>query len=297
MLFDKFLKIVENNTAFFDDYFGLDSLNFINDINLFVFEQLPHSLPNEIENYEFINQYFQLPFPSIAIEDKAGLMLILDTHEDQKGLNNKRIVIELISSHAPSDAYNPNMINISDNDIRYKQDEIVQIHMGMVNSLEYLDASTHKLNNFFEYGYNVDKDCKIERFLEAKDSIDPLRKNLFEHTSKVFTTNIIASFEELFYFNHPKNFILEELPLKKRKKPKKALRSHEKSIFTMLTPDKIRSKIGINNSGEGKKKKPHERRRHFRRKKSGGFTPVKACWVGDSEKIIGNKMYKVRLDI
>ena len=131
--------------------------------------------------------------------------------------------------------------------------------------------------------------------------------------------------------NNMDNFILESTPVKvrnqKNKKPgKKIPRSHQRSIYTLLAPRKIRRILGTQqeSTGTGSKKGEHARRRHWRylSKKRYRFdergmpiepkvipagprkgqlyykkVDVPAQWIGASEKQIGQTFYRVCLDI
>ena len=110
----------------------------------------------------------------------------------------------------------------------------------------------------------------------------------------------------------PKNFILEETPKGHEKlaaKGKKSLRVHQRPLYTILRPNEIRKKLGLKDPTKEKSSSgsrtvtPHERRRHPRRLtvesgyKENRVIIIEACWVGSSEAVIGNKRYKVRLDV
>ncbi|MCP4180127.1 MAG: hypothetical protein GY756_20375, partial [bacterium] len=129
-------------------------------------------------------------------------------------------------------------------------------------------------------------------------------KENYELGRDALLRNVATALQELIYFSGAKRFILETSPKKKRKNPKKALRSHERETYTMLLPSEIREKMGIDQVKSGTKVTPHERRRHLRvlraeswGDRQGDVVNVKASWVGKSENIVGKKIYKVRLDI
>lgn len=116
---------------------------------------------------------------------------------------------------------------------------------------------------------------------------------------------------KLFLMLDSRNFILEEQPKKIRKATKKKgawkfPRAHERSIFTILRPRIIREKIGLPSLAKGQEgvKTPHERRGHWRTYRDDRFVNkqgkrqwIDATWVGHAEAQIGNKFYKVRLDL
>ena len=132
--------------------------------------------------------------------------------------------------------------------------------------------------------------------------------------AKEFTVNLVenisAVVDQVMWINQPDAFILEDAPLK-NKAPRsgsypRVWRSHERDIYTILTPDVIRKKLGLAEpTGDSRKgMTPHDRRRHFRTFYSDRFVlmrgktiVIEACWVGPQEKIIGQHKYKVRVDL
>lgn len=130
-----------------------------------------------------------------------------------------------------------------------------------------------------------------------------------EDKRKQEVTNVFGVWFRIFtsLVNTDKHFVLEEAPkgYVETPKPKKILREHQRPKYTVLAPMAIRRKLGIAPAeAEGHKSPaPHERRRHKRRlRKSSGYKEdrdiiIEATWVGVSEVAVGNKVYKVRLDI
>ena len=140
-----------------------------------------------------------------------------------------------------------------------------------------------------------------------------------------------AMMKLLNHVNKPENFILETTPVKtnkKGKKSKKIPRTHDRPIYTILQPFKIREQMHLPQVGgtgeKGSKKKPYECRRHtrflsdkkYRFDKVTGEelplkvipygprmgelyykeTPIPAYWVGLKENIVKGKRYRVILD-
>ncbi|MBU1194027.1 MAG: hypothetical protein KKE62_01660 [Proteobacteria bacterium] len=105
------------------------------------------------------------------------------------------------------------------------------------------------------------------------------------------------------------NFILETTPKKVRKpKPGKVPRSHERPYYTLLTPKKIRKKLNLEDptseTGSHSSPAPHERRGHWRTYRDERYKNMRGkrqwigpVWIGASEAKVGNKIYKVRLDL
>lgn len=128
-----------------------------------------------------------------------------------------------------------------------------------------------------------------------------------ESKRKQEVTNVFGVWFRIFtsLVNTDKHFVLEETPkgYVEISKPKKILREHQRPKYTVLAPMAIRQKLGIADAYSHKSPAPHERRRHKRRlRKSSGYKEdrdiiIEATWVGVSEVSVGNKVYKVRLDI
>jgi len=103
---------------------------------------------------------------------------------------------------------------------------------------------------------------------------------------------------------HPKQFVFEEGPVDiPHRKGKKIKRSHQRPKYTVLNPYEIRTILQVHNE-TGRIVSGHDRRgfertyRHPKYKKMQGKKQwIDPVWVGPSSKTIGNKIYKVRLDI
>ena len=121
--------------------------------------------------------------------------------------------------------------------------------------------------------------------------------------------NPITAYEELIMLSNPKYFILEDSPAKEPKQKKgsrKIPRSHQRPLFTYLKPADIRQKLDLEHPGQDQTRNspvPPERRKHLRRlRKESGYKedkviPIKACWIGTSEKMVKGRRYRVRLDL
>ena len=118
-------------------------------------------------------------------------------------------------------------------------------------------------------------------------------------------THLHTAIEEVMTFNTPDRFVLETIPSKRKRAKGRIERSDSRPTYTLLRPDAIRRTMGISsNAKEGFKKRPHERRRHFRTYKSDRYKSAKgktvvipATWIGPSEAEIGNKRYRVCLEV
>ena len=73
----------------------------LREARLFVFPARPHDvLPrsHSEEEIEFLRESFFLPFPTIAVEDKASCLIIQDFDKDTRGIEQPRRFIEIMSS-------------------------------------------------------------------------------------------------------------------------------------------------------------------------------------------------------
>ena len=125
--------------------------------------------------------------------------------------------------------------------------------------------------------------------------------------------------------NTPENFILEKSPAKQQRTGKKIPRSHQRPEYTLLSPARIREKMGLPQvpAGTRASPRPHDVRKHekwlsakrYRFDKRGmPIEPmviprgprkgelyykhkiIEAHWSGPSENRVGNKIYRVILD-
>lgn len=120
-------------------------------------------------------------------------------------------------------------------------------------------------------------------------------------------SNVILGICRILYLNTAERFVLEKIPMNIRihNNAKKITRSDDRPKYTILTPHEIRQKLRMpEHIHQGGTKIPHERRRHPRKLRSDKFVNkqgetiiIPATWVGDREKIIGNKRYVVRTDL
>lgn len=106
--------------------------------------------------------------------------------------------------------------------------------------------------------------------------------------------------------NLPSRFVMEVSPAKPVKQGPKLLRQHERSRFVLLTPTEIRKRYirAGDPAYTGRHVGAHSRRAHWRTLSSDRYVNAKgtrlhipATWVGPSEAVVGNKRYKVRLDL
>ena len=265
MLFDWLIKIVERDHP--------QLIKMVDDCKIFDFYNTKIDPYEKMSHDEYIEHF--LPFNNLAIEDETLIIL--------SGKTNIENVITI---------------------------------MRMPKSKKILFT----LGEFFCFDTKTEKltfDFKIKMRLQYFENkiIDFIPKDI---ANTLFETGFNQGMYKIKCINSPQRFILEERPLK-IKKSKKLLRTYQRPKYTILSPTAIREKLKIANP-TGKNKIPHERRRHIRflRDKKYSFdsngmpiipqicpngfpyyktTIIPPTWVGQKEKIIKNKIYKVRLDI
>ena len=200
----------------------------------------------------------------------------------------------------------------------------------------YYNARTEHPGSPGEYGMIMDGTVTKSYICSKRNCYDMTKdgseKDQRDHQSRVLR-NIMVAYQEILYMNRPSHFILRTTNTKtvnSKKKQKKLKRSHQRPLYTILRPDEIRERMGIKNFTDGISQGtrrnltvPFERRRHWRylsndkyRYDQYGYpiepqvipagqrrgelyykrVNVPATWVGTSEKIVGNKRYKVILN-
>lgn len=267
MLFDKLCGIIERHAPQYRKY--------LEEARIFHFEEDFGSITAPSDPYE----KFFLPFRTVAVESSYdySVKIYSDHVKDQVGLTEYRTFIDCgyIPSH-----------------------NIYTLTKGIIGSIQGVQAKRHlKIRFDFAIICNKDRILRDLRMFPDKWSGD------VEEDAKY---NVMLGITRLIYVNTVHRFVLEEASIKaSTKKSKKIPRSIERPIYTLLTPDQIRRKLGLaDRVHQGGTKTPHERRRHMRILRSDKFVNKKgqaliipATWIGDREKIIGNKRYIVRTDL
>lgn len=303
MIFDKACGIVERYLPELKPIFD--------QAKLFYYDALPEDVIRKKEEpytQEDLD-LFALPFPIVALEDMASLVVFVDHKEDNLGGNHRRMFIDIISTSVP-DSYFAASKKESDRQIIEHTKSIYGDGTIIFCIGEMTDIFLSSDKEQFGIVSRIDKffgASKNEIVADMEFGIEPPPKGMGYST----TQNLVCAIEELLYLNTPKNYIFETTPQNvkhKKKRGKKIVRSHERPIYTFLDLEKTRRLLGhkIDDQGERGSHRspiPHFRRRHLRRlKKESGYKEnkiivVNSSWVGPSEKIENGKKYKVRLDL
>lgn len=311
MIFDKACKVAERAMP--------DLASIINKSKLFWFPGKPHDfLPKELEDkdIEFLSEQFMLPFPTVAIEDVGGMVLLIDKDKEARGINNERYYIDVTSLNTDGSAFQDFS---SETEKMYQdllKDETIKgkdpliITFGAIEGVQFVSK-----DQFYTLG-------RIERltvaFAETKDKniifsdyvgkqFNSLPKDLVTAHLTSALRNAMCAMQEVLYANTPNKFILEETPSTRRiVKRGKILRSGDRAKYTLLSPQKIRKKMRLSDNQLGEKqtrlflgRRAHPRTYHDPRyvNMMGKTVMIPAVWPGENVQIVGNKRYKVMLDL
>ena len=271
---------------------------------IFLFPGRPQDiLPKAYTDEEnaVMRDYFFLPVRIVAVEDAASCVILGDTEKEQRGINGKRFFVDCVAQDTSSDLFDDPQDALD----RWSKDQgsfpgSATISVGYVDQVVPQGPTKLFVHGTVKWIMLADK-RKVHAVFPATEEV--IRGVL---------RNVKAALEEVFYFNNPARCVLETRPAavkppKKRKKKRKLLRSHNRPIYTLLTPKEIREKLMLPQpNGQHAKKRPHDRRRHYRTysddpkqwpKVHGKVIVVPATWVGPSESVRDGKRYKVRLDL
>jgi len=311
MIFDKFCGFVEKYGHHFKK---LDLKEIAREAKLFYLPYIPHEITAQFNFKEMDWDLFHLPYPITAIEDKTSLIILIDQKENQLGISDFRYVIDFSTykygkTHEHYDyRYKDNIDFQSSNFL----DIIIQEKLESLTIGELRHEKVHFDSGKYElYGgiYEAGLSKQKKHFTMAVTLNTPIDMN--QNTPEVemaknTSRNASCAIEELGCIYTSNKFILKTSPTAPQKKGKKIPRSNSRPIFSILSPKEIRETMQIEHPQSDKKRNspvPHERRRHFRRlRKESGYKEdkiivVNATWIGTSEKTIGNKRYKVMLNI
>lgn len=318
MIFDRLCGIAERHLP--------ELRSIIEKTRIFYFDGIAHEVlkdsyknKTDDEMIEIMETFF-LPFPNIAIEDRASCIIILDTNSNQVGLSNKRLWVEALPFNTKPEGFNYN-VNWSENqkkDIaRLQLEKQIIISFGHCFGKD-INQDSMKIAGAIDMMFCGTKE-KLSNYTYGLSN-----KENFAFANKHSIQNVITAFHQVIYFNQPDRFILRESPVKYVKpKNDRLLRTHQRPKYTMLYPDAIRRKLGFRTIDSHVTRIAHERRQHWRYltadrykydmdgneiepkvipagPRRGEFyykkMIVPATWIGPSEAVINNKLYKVMLD-
>lgn len=317
MMFDRLCGIIETHIP--------ELIPMMHKAHLFDLPIIPHEeLPKVFESNtdEFEKEFF-LPFRVTAIEDKVSCIVFADLYKGQIGMSDERFFIECLSLGADHNFFRESLNKSKDH---YKDEyELARSY----HQSGYAVVSTGSIYNMYFktpeefYGEGSVSSSILANKKEIK--FDRLHLGKSEQAVKPPLINAYSAIQEIVYFNQPTNFILEEKPVKQRKRrTDKILRSVDRPKYTILNPFEIRKRMHLPQpQGTHASPIPHERRRHDRWLSDNRFSfnennkpmepkiipygkrkgeiyykhlVVPASWIGPSENTFKNKRYKVILN-
>jgi len=296
MLFDKLCGICEKSLPFLKPI--------LDNTKIFYWPYDPkEDLPKDKRSCMDIDHFF-LPYKVVAIQDATIVLNVLyDLYDDQIGINQPRGFIDFQAGiDSKNDSENLSSICMGTFTIKEKEDKNGCSINGSIIAFYYVFR-----NKIIQI---VQKDVPddFKDFLKTQNIfVKVIPSSQFEVFAHEALKNTMCAVEEMMYFNKPNNFILEERNIKLedkiKGKNKKIVRSGYRPIYTIMKVEEIRKKLDLSVIDEADKRNspiPHERRGHWRvihrSTENERSIKIRACWVGQSEKVIGNKIYKVVLD-
>ena len=311
MLFDKLCGIAENHLK--------QIIPTLRDARIFDFPYIPHEVLEHEPSMDDVNQLrdrFFLPFPVVAIEDKASCVVIWDSIENQEGCGDVRYFAEclpyvikdssafdLTTDGQAKEAMHKQLVGAAS---KIKDaDEAVVVVVGKINKLESATRTKFGWSGSVGLAFVATKD----RIMVSSDTLRTAAGAAgWDAVNEMSIRNASVAVQEILMMNSPDRFILERTTEGVRKAQKKnsslLRRSHERPTYTLLTPTQIRSKISVAQNQTGPIVEGHERRRHFRTLKSDRFVnaqgkilTIPATWVGPHEVTTGKTHYRVCLEM
>jgi len=291
MIFDRLASFVERSRS-------ATMQKVVGDSRLFHFPINAHEvLQKELspDTIRYLQEQFFLPFPVVAVEDNASCVIIQDLAKEPVGLlHHNRCFIDCLSM---DDANLQGFRDYAKH--KYNLSGLSVVNMGVmrvdeVSPTGYLLSTCSDVASFLFSGNDL-----LTWMVLPNDDLEVLRP---------VSQNWMTAIEELMLLNSTDKFILEKSPtVVKHHSPKRIARSHQRPIYTILHPNKIREEMRLPLDGETKGLRhspvPHDRRAHTRTLLSERFTKARgktifipATWIGPSENVVRRHRYRVLLD-
>lgn len=304
MIFDKFCGVVERWLPEYKDL-ALEA-------KVFMFDRPAHTINLQYRKEEI--ELFALPFTITCIEDPATAMIFFDSVENQIGFSSARGFLDIVPIF-DDDNMNEYSRNTPEELQIIEKNRSDLLQLGMTKDTLMIKEGFFINGVWSEKGlvsnYQLIRIIVCDKNKKLVDGLPDVNGSLLKATEST-SRNVMAAIEELLLVNSKKNFVLETTPKNPKTSSKKIPRCHQRPMYSILDARTIRTKMGTLASHEktlqeGRLRNspvPHERRRHPRRLSADGghfkedrVIIIPACWIGESEKVVGNKIYKVRLDI
>lgn len=258
-------------------------------------------LPNEkifAEGADAVSESFFLPFRQTVVEDDEKIVFLEDSEEKQEGLaGSRKYVVAFYHTNADSDK----------NALVFEWGSIES--GAFTNSAGPIESPKWgtRLGISLHGGMLATKKEIIQPLdgFSASDFTDPNSQTIIRNVS----TLVGGALRVIAYFNMPNRFIFEVGPVKPEPDHGAKIKWGEvRPRFTLLTPGEIKRVLGVPDDADVEAeiaRSPHPRRAHKRKfrsdryKASGLFGTsilIPATWVGPSEAVIGQRLYRVHLD-
>lgn len=312
-MFDNMCRMIEK---YYPEFSGM-----LRHARLFSFD-MPRPEESELTVPPEAFNGFYLPFKTTAINFKDSCYIFEDESESQTGIQGSRKIIGILDM---------GLNFASSEEGKESKDYFDSIGVKpftviIANYIGKSDGFDVKLLDHFS------GDKKI-LFYSRNPDLVPVWKKFHEKETYLSMTDALMknSLKMMgFIIQHitaPETFILETKTIQGPvSKLKKIPRAHQRPLYTILHPHKIREQMRLPHpgpTGTGKSKAPHERRRHERflsdskykydlsgrvidpqeipygpRKGQPYFKKidVPATWIGPTQSQVGNKIYRVILD-
>ena len=269
------------------------------------------------EMERFLHDTFFIPFRTVAINSERSAIIIQDTERDSIGFRAKRrfVTVDSFEEEAGNKIRESFGLDASEDIFLFSSGSIAEASFIQYDggrealmarfSIGLSLATKNRLLDSFRTGSGGQDDMPNDES-EPFDSLPEWKRTLANAVLRKF----IDACKVFALINSPNRFVVEvsssKIDAERNKKPTiKIPRSHERPQYTLLTVKEIKELFGEENHASGSHAAPipHERRRHFRRlssdyfkNKKGSIIMIPACWVGECEKIVGTKKYRVVVD-
>ncbi len=309
MIFDKLCGLIERHLP--------KLVPVLRQAQLFVFEgsarkDLPKTYTEE-ELREF-ETTFTLPFPITAIEDSISCILFEDYEERQIGVHTRRKFIECtpVDREAifAASVYEPGeteaALRQAEEMVQRIRERWGEVYTVTTGTMEMRPGPTSN---------HLSGDVTGSFFMNKKQA-SLLPHDIAKKHDQATIINVSAGMEELIALNNIDRFVVERTPEVRphcsrvaRALRHRLPRSHQRPLYTLLTPKQIFEKFGVSSEVQrptgGRDDRSLWRRRHWRHYRHDRYTEerrskpqlIDAIWVGPSEAKIGKHRYKVRLDL
>lgn len=283
MIFDQFARMIEQ-------------------ARLFELPYVPHEILSQASPAAKALETFVLPFPEVAVEDRTSCTFLFDTEKDQIGFGTKRLFIDVQHTTTAAAAYaggDPTFDLLRD-----LGEELFIANFGTIDRIV-TEGERYAVLGVCELQVTFSRERLVD--VTTREQLSRLGDAVVQRFDTVLRNAVTALEELLLVTGDAEAFVLENTPLRPRAaKAGRITRSHDRPVYTLLRPEQIRRRLGLKApaDGSGGARCPHERRRHWRHLQSAYYTHkrgekvlVPACWIGPSEAVVGQRRYRVRLDL